>query len=66
MITKEHVWKGLRLESSDKEIRDIFQSDDFEEDNYYDFGMLMNVLHKALNKEINFKFFKHLLTVPSE
>lgn len=57
MITKEQVWKGLRLESSDKEIRDIFQSDDFEEDNYYDFDMLMNVLHKALNKKINFKLF---------
>ena len=55
MITKEQVWKGLRLKLTDKEICDIFQADNYETDDYYDFDLLMDVLHKALNKEINFQ-----------
>ena len=57
MITKEQVWKGLRLKLTDKEICDIFQADNYETDDYYDFDLLMDVLHKALNKEINFEYF---------
>ena len=34
-----------------------FQADNYETDDYYDFDLLMDVLHKALNKEINFEYF---------
>lgn len=57
MITKEQVWKGLRLKLTDKEICDIFQAEEYEPDDYYDFDLLIDVLHKALNKEMNFEYF---------
>ena len=57
MITKEQVWKGLRLELSDDELCNIFQADEYEVDNYYDYNLLMETLYKAINKEIDFEYF---------
>ena len=57
MITKEQVWKGLRLQLKQEELCGINQADEYELDDYYDYEMLMNTLHKAINKEIDFEYF---------
>ena len=57
MIRKEQVWKGLRLELPDDELCKIFQADEYEVDNYYDYDLLMGILHKAINKELDFEYF---------
>ena len=57
MITKEQVWKGLKLELPDDELCKIFQADEYEVDDYYDYDLLMETLYKAINKEIDFEYF---------
>ena len=57
MITKEQVWKGLRLELPDDELCKIYQAGNYEVDNYYNYDLLMEVLHKTINKEIDFEYF---------
>ena len=57
MITKEQVWKGLKLELPDDELCKIFQADEYEIDDYYDYDLLMETLYKAINKEIDFEYF---------
>ncbi len=57
MVTKEQVWTGLRLELSEEELNKIYQAGNYESDYYYDFDLLMNVLHKTINKEIDFVYF---------
>ncbi|MBQ8197599.1 MAG: hypothetical protein IJZ73_06035 [Clostridia bacterium] len=57
MITKEQVWKGLRLELSYEELGKIDQCGNYERDDYYDFDLLMSTLYKMLNREIDFKHF---------
>lgn len=57
MVTKEQVWKGLRQELSDDELCSIFQADEYEKDDYYDYDLLMGTLYKAINKEIDFEYF---------
>jgi len=56
-ISKELTWKGLRMELEEKELQEIFQQV-YEEDEYYNFDLLMSGLYKALNKEIDFEYFK--------
>lgn len=57
IVTKEQVWKGLKLELTDDEICKIFQADEYEPDNYYDYDLLIETLKKAVNKEIDFTYF---------
>ena len=57
MITKEQVWKGLNLKLTKDEICKIFQSSDYEKDDYYNYELLLNTLYKAVNKEIDFDYF---------
>lgn len=57
MITKEQVWKGLRFELPQDELCKILQADEYEEDDYYDYDLLMGTLYKAINKEIEFDYF---------
>lgn len=57
MITKEQVWKGLRLELPDDELCKIFQADEYEIDDYYDYDLLRETLYKVINKEIDFEYF---------
>lgn len=57
MVTKEQVWKGLKLELTDDELCKIFQADEYEADNYYDYDLLIATLKKAVNKEIDFDYF---------
>lgn len=57
MVVKEQVWKGLKLELTDDEICKIFQADEYEPDNYYDYDLLIATLKKAVNKEIDFTCF---------
>ena len=57
MISKEKTWQGLRLELSRDGLREIYQGERFEKDNYYDYDLFMNVLKKAMNKEIDFNYF---------
>lgn len=57
MISKEQVWRGLRLELSDDVLCKINQADEYEKDDYYDYDLLMGTLNKAINKEIDFDYF---------
>lgn len=57
MISKEQVWRGLRLELSDDVLCKIYQADEYEKDDYYDYDLLMGTLNKAINKEIDFDYF---------
>lgn len=57
LISKELTWKGLRMELEEKELQEIFQQE-YEEDEYYNYDILISGLYKALNKEIDFEYFK--------
>lgn len=57
MVAKEQVWKGLRFELSKEEICKIYQAEEYEKDDYYDFNLLIDGIHKAINKEIDFDYF---------
>ncbi len=57
IISKELTWKGLRMELPEEELQAIFQQE-YELDKYYDFDLLIKGLYKALNKEIDFEYFK--------
>lgn len=57
MVTKEQVWKGLRLQLPQEEIKRIFQADEYETDDYFDFDLMKGMLYKARNKEIDFDTF---------
>ena len=48
MISKEKTWQGLRLELSRDGLREIYQGERFEKDNYYDYDLFMNVLKKEI------------------
>ena len=56
-ISKELTWKGLRMELEEKELQEIFQQV-YEEDEYYNYDILISGLYKALNKEVDFEYFK--------
>ena len=56
-ISKDLTWKGLRMELSSEELQSIFQQE-YEEDEYYDYNVLITGLYKALKKEIDFEYFK--------
>ena len=58
MVTKEVVWKGLKLQLTQNEIMEIFQADEYEVDDYYDYEILLQTLRKAINKEVDFELFK--------
>ncbi len=57
MVSKEQVWKGLKLELSKNEICKIYQAEEYEKDDYYDFDVFYGVIKKALDKEIDIKYF---------
>ena len=57
MITKEQVWKGLKLELSLEQLEGIFQAEEYEKDYYYDFDLLKQVVEKAIEKQIDFGYF---------
>lgn len=56
-ISKELTWKGLKMELEAKELQEIFQQV-YEEDEYYNYDILISGLYKALNKEVDFEYFK--------
>jgi hypothetical protein len=57
MVTKEVVWKGLRLELTRNEIQQIYQAKEYELDDYYNYDLLVETLKMAVNKEIDFELF---------
>ena len=54
MVTKQQVWKGLKLELSLEQLEGIFQAEEYEKDYYYDFDLLKQVVEKAIEKQIDF------------
>ena len=54
MVTKEQVWKGLRLELTRNEMQQIYQAGEYELDDYYNYDLLVKTLKMAINKEIDF------------
>ena len=59
-ISKELTWKGLKMELEAKELQEIFQQV-YEEDEYYNYDILISGLYKALNKEVPVESSLHLL-----
>ena len=57
MVTKQQVWKGLKLELSLEQLEGIFQAEEYEKDYYYDFDLLKQVVEKAIEKQIDFGYF---------
>lgn len=57
MVKKEQVWKGLRLELTRNEMQQIYQANEYELDDYYDYEILVKTLKMARNKEIDFELF---------
>ena len=57
MVTKQQVWKGLKLELSLEQLEEIFQAEEYEKDYYYDFDLLKQVVEKAIEKQIDFGYF---------
>lgn len=55
MVTKEQVWKGLRLELTRNEIQQIYQAKEYELDDYYDYDLLAKTLKMAINKTCSSK-----------
>ena len=58
LVSKDLVWKGLRMELSGDELRDIMQQE-CEKDEYYDFDLMLKGFGKALAKEIDFDYYIH-------
>lgn len=58
LVSKDLVWKGLRMELSGNEMRDIMQQE-CEKDKYYDFDLMLQGFKKALTKEIDFDYYIH-------
>ena len=58
LVSKDLVWKGLRMELSGEELRDIMQQE-YEKDKYYDFDLMLQGFKKALNKEVDFDYYIH-------
>lgn len=56
LVSKEKVWQGLRMELSQEELAEIFQQE-YEEDRYYDFELLMDGLHKVIDKKVDFDYY---------
>lgn len=56
IISKELTWKGLKMQLTNKELCEIFQQE-YENDKYYNFELLLGGIYKAFNKEVNFEYF---------
>ena len=59
MVTKEEIWRGIKQELSRSEILKILPpyGYEYEEDDYYDYDLLLGGLYKMLNKEVEFDYF---------
>ena len=58
LITKEKVWQALRWELDEKELDRIISFDyRYENDDYYDFDLIMEKLHALMNGEKSIRYF---------
>ena len=56
IVSKEKVWQGLRMELSENELFEIMQKE-YEKDKYFDFDLLMDGLHKVIDKKVGFQYY---------